>query len=86
MGVNEIDQFLFDNPEILEQFNKDHGDIIKALNERFVLLEADTIGRYLLSLALVETLRVATAASRQAIADQLLERGVCVMKGENTLQ
>jgi hypothetical protein len=77
--MNQIEQFLSDNPELIDNFIKDNGELIQAIKDRFKQFTGagDVAARFLLSSALLEVLQVELEASKDQLRDTILERTGC---------
>ena len=78
--MNEIEQYIFDNPELIERFMNDNKALLNEIKDRFAgfLESGDLIGRYLLSKALFEILRVTGEASKELLKQEMSQRGINV--------
>ena len=76
--MDNLEQYLFDNQELITDFLKDNKELlneIKARFEGFVEL-GDFVGRYLLSQALLQILKVATEKSKDLLSAELAVAGI----------
>ena len=76
--MDNLEQYLFDNQELITDFLKDNKELlneIKARFEGFVEL-GDFVGRYLLSQALLQILKVATEKSKELLAAEMALKGI----------
>ena len=76
--MNEIEAYLHENPELIERFMNDNEALLNELKDRFAgfLESGDLIGRYLLSKALFEILRVTGEASKELLKTEMSQRGL----------
>lgn len=78
--MNEIDEYLHENPEILERFIHDNKELLNEIKNRYadMLANGDLIGRFLLSKALMEILKITTEAGKALMQAEMQEQGLNV--------
>ena len=76
--MNEIEQYLHENPELIERFMKNNKELLNEIKDRFAgfLESGDLISRYLLSKALFEILRVTGEATKELLRYEMQEQGI----------
>lgn len=76
--MDDIEQYLYENPELIEQFLNNNKTLLNEIKNRFDEMQAsgDLIGRYLLSKALFEILRVTGEATKELLKQEMAKRGV----------
>ena len=83
--MNEFEQYLFDNPELLKKSMERNEPLLNEVKDRFAefLESGDLIGRYLLSMALFEILRVTGEATKDLLKQEMQEQhGINLMDTE----
>ncbi len=75
-SMNEIEQYIFDNPQLLKRFMKDNEALLNEVKNKYADLfrDGDLIGRYLLSKALFEILRVTGEATKELLKQEMQEQ------------
>ena len=73
--MNDLEKYINEHQEIVAQFRADNSDLLDALRNRFVSFQesGDTVGKYLLSQALIEVLTAAHKAASEALQDKQRE-------------
>lgn len=79
--MGKIDAHLHDNPQLIGEFMKQHGDILRELRRRLEMMLAydDIVSRYLLVKGLQETIQIASEVARELLSQKIKERGVMIM-------
>lgn len=74
--MNNIEQYLYDNPEVLEDFMTNHEKLLNEIKDSFAgfIENGDPVGKYLLSMALFEILRTVKDASKALMKAEIAER------------
>ena len=74
--MNNIEQYLYDNPEVLEDFMTNHEKLLNEIKDSFAgfIENGDPVGKYLLSMALFEILRTVKDASKTLMKAEIAER------------
>ena len=74
--MNEIEQYLYDNPEVLKDFMTNHKKLLNEVKDSFAgfIKNGDPVGKYLLSMALFEILRTVKDASKAVLQAEIAER------------
>ena len=76
--MNNLEQYLFDNQELIADFLKDNKELLNEIKTRFENFSqsGDFVGRYLLSQALLQILKVATTESKALLKTEMALAGV----------
>ncbi len=76
--MNEFEQYLYDNPELLKRFMNDNEALLNEIKARFAgfIESGDLIGKFLLSKALFEILRVTGQATKELLKQEMQRQGV----------
>lgn len=74
--MNNIEQYLYDNPEVLKDFMTNHEKLLNEIKDSFAefIENGDPVGKYLLSMALFEILRTVKDASKALMKAEIAER------------
>ena len=83
--LSEIDDYLFENSEIIDRFMADNQDIFKAIKRRFKLYldGKNVVARYLMARALNDLVREELAVSKGQVREQAFEKcGLFIMDAD----
>lgn len=83
--LSEIDQYLYENPAIVDRFTADNTDLFKAIKQRFKLyLDGENVvARYLMARALNDLVRDELSVSKGQIREQAFKQcGVVLMDAD----
>ena len=74
--LSDIDQFLYENPAIIDRFMADNTDIFEAIKQRFKLyLDGNNVvARYLMARALNDLVREELEVSKGQVREQAFEK------------
>jgi len=72
--MNEIEAFLHENPELIERFMKDNENLLNEIKQKYadMLESGDLTGRFLLSRALMEIVKVTTQAGQELLRYEMM--------------
>jgi len=76
--MDNLEQYLFDNQELITDFLKDNKALLNQLKARFEGFTevGDFVSRYLLSQSLLQILKVATTESKALLKTEMALAGV----------
>lgn len=76
--MNEIDEYLHENPEILEEFTQYNKALLTLLKERFEFFskEGDVVSGYLLMRAVMGIVYITGEETKASIGAELAKAGV----------
>lgn len=79
--LNDIEQFILENPKTLDRFADENGKLLEALKQRFISYQKnnDVVSKYLLMTALTEILTVVSDVTKKMIAAQLREKNINII-------
>jgi len=74
--LSEIDQYLYENPEIVDTFLSDNKELLHAIKQRFSMFldNGDVLSRYLLARALNDLVREELEVSKGQVREQAFEK------------
>jgi hypothetical protein len=77
----KIEDEIKSNPEKLEEFNRNHGDVLLELRARFLrfIADGDLMGRYLMSKTLLEKVEIQAQVAKQHIEQKPREKGLNIV-------
>ncbi|MCK4487446.1 MAG: hypothetical protein KAU38_11890 [Desulfobacterales bacterium] len=76
--MNEIEEYLHENPELIERFLHDNKPLLNEIKQTYadMLESSDLTGRFLLSKALLEIVRVTTETGKALMQVEMQARGI----------
>jgi len=79
--MNNIERFLFQNPDAMKTFELANRDILQAIKERFesFFVEGDVVGKFLLCLALQGIVQFNAEREKALCLNELQTRGIGLM-------
>ena len=83
--LSEIDQYLYENPELVTRFTAENIDLLKSIKDRFKMFldNENLVGRYLLARALNDLVRDELQVSKGQIREQAFKQcGLVLMDAE----
>lgn len=74
--MNNIEQYLYENPELIKRFMKDNEALLNEIKDTYakMLASGDLTGRFLLSKALLEIVKVTTEAGQELLKQEMQEQ------------
>ena len=85
--LSEIDQYLYENPAIVDRFTADNTDLFKAIKQRFKLyLDGENVvARYLMARALNDLVKDELQISKGQIRQEAFKQcGLILKDADNT--
>jgi len=85
--LSDIDQYLYENPAIVNRFMVDNSDVFEAIKQRFKLyLDGNNVvARYLLARALNDIVMDELRTSKGQVKEQAFKQcGLVLMDAEDT--
>ena len=78
--MDNLEQYLFDNQELIADFLKDNKALLNEIKTRFEGFTevGDFVSRYLLSQSLLQILKTATEKSKKLLSAEMALKGVNV--------
>ena len=82
--MNNIEQYLYENPELIKRFMNDNKKLLNEIKDTYakMLESGDLTGRFLLSKALLEIVKVTTEAGKALMQAEMQERGITMTDTE----
>ena len=78
--MNDFEEYLYKNPQLIEKFMRDKKPLLNEIKQTYadMLESGDLTGRFLLSKALMEIVKITTEAGQELLKAEMSQQGINV--------